>query len=345
MKALFVTNRYPPHGFGGYERAAESAVAWLRGRGHDVRVLTTNEGPSSDGVARELRWCWRDGEWVKPSRLQRRRVVRTDLAAVERHAEGCDVVAWWGMGGLPLAMLGAVSARTVGVVFDGWLTYGPEVDPGPPGFTPELVDTWLVISRAVLERARRDWPDLEAEILAPGVDAQVFPYADPRPWGWRLLYAGRIAEEKGVDVAVRALDELPEASLVVDGRGPLSVGGERVIVQESAPESLAGVYAEADCVVFPVVWPEPWGLVPLEAMSVGRPVIATGTGGSAEYLRDGVNALLVPPGDAGALAAAVRRLAGDPALRARLVVGGLETAARHSQRAFLTRLEAVLLGR
>jgi glycosyltransferase involved in cell wall biosynthesis len=334
MRALFVTNRYPPAGFGGYERAAASAVEWLRARGHDVRVLTTGDGG--------LRWFWRDGEWIRPGWRERRAIVRHDVALVREHAEGCDVVAWWAMGGLPLAVLGAVRTPSVGVVFDGWLVYGPKVDAGRSRFSPAQVDRWLVISHAVLSRARQEWPALEAEVLAPGVDPGAFPFVEAPPWGWRLLYAGRIAPEKGVDVAVRALDALPEASLVVDGRGSLDPH-PRVRVQESGPGELAGAYAEADCVLFPVVWPEPWGLVPLEAMSVGRPVVATGTGGSAEYLRDGENALLVAPGDADALAAAVRRLAGDPGLRARLVAGGRETAARHSQRAFLERLEAVLL--
>src|SRR3954469_6984064 len=343
MKALFVTNRFPPDGFGGYQRVTAGAVAWLRERGHDVEVLTTAGSPSGDGVRRELRWWWRDGEWRTPGRLARRRVVRADLAAVREHAAGRDVVAWWAMGGLPLSMMSEVSTRTVGIVHDGWLAYGPEVDMGPPGFTPALVDTWLVNSRAVLERARRDWPDFDAEVVPPGVDGREFPYAEGGPWGWRLLYAGRIAPEKGVDVAVAALDALPEASLVLAGRGDRPPEHPRLQVRECAPGELAGVYAAADCVLFPVVWPEPWGLVPLEAMSVGRPVIATGTGGSAEYLRDGENALLVPPGDAPALAAAVRRLAEDPDLRARLVEGGRETAARHPQRAFLVRLEAVLL--
>ena len=342
MRALFVTNRYPPDGFGGYERVAASAVGWLRGRGHEVRVLTTAGAPSSAGVARELEWWWRDGAWVRPGWRERRRIVRRDVAAVREHADGCDVVAWWAMGGLPLAVIGAVEARSVGVVHDGWLVYGPEVDAGPRGFDPGRVARWLVNSRAVLERAREAWPGLEAEVLSPGVDAEAFPARPARLWRWRLLCAGRIAPEKGVDVALRALDELPDASLRLAGRGEPVPAHPRVEVRESAPEEMGEVYAAADCVLFPVVWPEPWGLVPLEAMSVGRPVVATGTGGSAEYLRDGVNALLVPPGDAEALAAAVRRLAEDPALRERLVTGGRETAARHSQRAFLERLEAVL---
>src|SRR4051794_28410691 len=345
MKALFVTNRYPPDGFGGYERVVASAVAYLRDHGHEVAVLTTAGSPSGDGVHRELEWWWRDGEWVKPGRLARRRIVRRDTDAVRRHAEDCDIVVWWAMGGLPLSIMGAAERPSVGVVHDGWLVYGPEVDVGPPGFTPSLVDRWLVNSRAVLARAQQEWPDFDAEVVPPGVDSREFAYVDTEPWRWRLLYAGRIAPEKGVDVAVRALDALPEASLVLAGRGDAPPSHERLRVVESAPDEIAQVYADADCVLFPVVWPEPWGLVPLEAMSVGRPVVATGTGGSAEYLRDGVNALLVPPGDADALAAAVRRLAGDPGLRARLVVGGIETAARHTQRAFLERLEAVLLSR
>jgi glycosyltransferase involved in cell wall biosynthesis len=97
---------------------------------------------------------------------------------------------------------------------------------------------------------------------------------------------------------------------------------------------LPEAYDACDVVVFPVVWEEPWGLVPIEAMALGRPVVATGRGGSGEYLRDGDNALLFPAGDAVALAAAVQRLADEPALRARLREGGLATAPKHTEDVF-----------
>jgi glycosyltransferase involved in cell wall biosynthesis len=90
------------------------------------------------------------------------------------------------------------------------------------------------------------------------------------------------------------------------------------------------VYAAADVVLFPVRWEEPWGLVPLEAMGVGRPVVATARGGSGEYLRDGSNCVVVPAQDPGAVARAVTRLAGDPVLRDRLREGGFETARLHT---------------
>jgi glycosyltransferase involved in cell wall biosynthesis len=78
-------------------------------------------------------------------------------------------------------------------------------------------------------------------------------------------------------------------------------------------------------------------------MGLGRPVIATARGGSAEYLRDEVNALVVAHDDPRAVAAAVERLADDPGLRARLREGGLATAAEHTAEAFHARVEAALL--
>lgn len=94
------------------------------------------------------------------------------------------------------------------------------------------------------------------------------------------------------------------------------------------------MYRDADAVVFPVEWPEPWGLVPLEAMALGRPVLATGRGGSGEYLVDGVNSLLFRAGEPAALAGALRTLAGDEQLRERLRRAGYETATRHTEEAF-----------
>ena len=172
-------------------------------------------------------------------------------------------------------------------------------------------------------------------------------------WQGRALYAGRIDPRKGIDVAVRALAHLPDqVSLTIDGSGDPAHGDElRTLATETgaaarvhfactAREDLVDMYAAADVVVFPVKWPEPWGLVPLEAMAVGRPVIATGTGGSAEYLRDGENCLLVPTDDPEALARAIARVGDDHDLRAGLRAGGLATAARFTEASFHAELES-----
>jgi glycosyltransferase involved in cell wall biosynthesis len=103
------------------------------------------------------------------------------------------------------------------------------------------------------------------------------------------------------------------------------------------------VYAQADALLFPVQWDEPWGLVPIEAMAVGRPVIASGTGGSAEYLQHERNCLIYTPRDSpGALAAAVSRLAGDEPLRRRLCENGRATAARFTETLYNEAIERAL---
>ena len=158
--------------------------------------------------------------------------------------------------------------------------------------------------------------------------------------------------EKGIDIAVAGLAELPpEATLTIAGAGDdlyaaelrrqaASLGvQERVVFAGPAPpERLPSLYAEADVVLFPIRWEEPWGLVPLEAMGIGRPVVATARGGAVTYLRDEENALLIPSEHPRALAAAVRRLAGDEPLRAKLRAGGARTASEHSASAYEQRV-------
>ena len=160
-----------------------------------------------------------------------------------------------------------------------------------------------------------------------------------RPWSWKLGYFGRFDPRKGTETLLRGFALLPEeSSLVMYGRGgegererlrsiAESLGvGERVSFGILDSSELGEAYRALDCVVFPSEWPEPFGLVPLEAMECRVPVVATGAGGSADFTIDGVNAVLFPAGDPVGLAEAVRRLANDPALRTRLVETGRCTA-------------------
>jgi glycogen synthase len=181
-------------------------------------------------------------------------------------------------------------------------------------------------------------------VVWSGIDERDFPVASGpagagRPWGWRLLGVGRLDERKGIDVALRALARLPQhATLRWMGQGAateeqrlgsladeLGVGAR--VTWGSAPRAeLRAAYAEADAFIFPSTWGEPFGLVPIEAMACGVPVIGSGTGGSSEFLLDGVTALVTGPGDDAALAGAVHRVAEDASLRARLVDGGFRAA-------------------
>lgn len=264
-----------------------------------------------------------------------------------------------------LAALARRDLPLVYVVCDDWPTYAHKIDPwmrlfagrprlarfvegrtGVPTSLPDLgaTGTFCFISQTTRRRceAHAPWTFPDAAVTYNGIDHREFPVAievPDRPWRWRLVNAGRLDERKGLATAVRALVDLPsEATLTLlppagdPGIAPLrrvadaSGVGDRLRVIESTRDELRAHYLDADVCVFPTEWEEPFGLVPLEAMACATPVVATGSGGSGEYLHDGGNCLRVTPGDAAGLAAAVRRLAEDVDLRRRLVGAGLRTA-------------------
>lgn len=167
------------------------------------------------------------------------------------------------------------------------------------------------------------------------------PIADPL----RLLYAGRVERRKGVHVAIAVLGALRDAGIrarlrIVGWREPeyerdLRAQAERLGVLERVDwtdhlphEAMPDVYRGADVLLFPSIWREPFGLSPLEAMATGCLVVATGSGGSGEYLRDGENALLARVNDERATGQAVLRLAAESRLVAALRRGGRRTVDR-----------------
>lgn len=294
-----------------------------------------------------------------------------------------DVVAWWSMGGLTLTLLESVRRRglpAVAFVHDEWLDYGRWVDPWLSAvYGPRRGRLAPLAERVARIPASLNFADaatyvfvsdftrrytlsvgigaLRTAVAHSGIHADYLDPVPERQWSWRLLYVGRLDPRKGVDVAVEALAHLPpEARLELVGgwdrneetrlrelAAKFCVADQVRFAGQLDRHELLDAYAAADAVLFPVRWSEPWGLVPLEAMARGRPVVATGRGGSAEYLRDEQNCLLVEADDPAALAAAVGRLAADPALRARLRDGGLATAPLHTEQVFNEAVEHAVM--
>lgn len=251
-------------------------------------------------------------------------------------------------------------------ISDDWLTYGQELDAWSslfadrpalgrlvrplarvPTVVPDLGRTgrFLFNSEVMLERSERSgpWSYPDRAVVYVALDTLRYPIrsaVDGRRWTGRMLYAGRMDPRKGIETAVRALTELDDMVLEVRGTGDATYGsrlravaeeigvGDRLQIEAPLHDGLADRYEAADVVVFPSEWVEPFGLVPVEAMACGTPVVATGVGGSAEYLEDDVNCLLFAPGDSASLAAAVSRLRSDADLRRRLVAQGKATARR-----------------
>jgi glycosyltransferase involved in cell wall biosynthesis len=138
----------------------------------------------------------------------------------------------------------------------------------------------------------------------------------------RVVFAGRIVTSKGIATLIRAAREV-DGEFVVCGDGwqlpAMRKLARRLGVQDRIdfkgwldPDGLAQEMAEASVVVVPSLWPEPFGIVGIEAFAAGRPVVASATGGIGDWLDDGVSGLSVAPGDAPALARALSELLDDP---------------------------------
>jgi glycosyltransferase involved in cell wall biosynthesis len=130
-----------------------------------------------------------------------------------------------------------------------------------------------------------------------------------------LLCVCRLEPQKGVDVAIRALEGIPDAHLVVLGEGPQRAELERladgrVHLLGRVPD-VAAWLRRADLLVHPVRW-EGFGLALLEAMLASLPVVGTQVSSIPEIVVDGETGLLVPPDDPEALAAAVNRVLAEP---------------------------------
>lgn len=165
------------------------------------------------------------------------------------------------------------------------------------GFDPKLMDTVPLFTRAVSE--------------APRYDDDGY-----------ILYFGRLVPEKGIEVLLKAMQEMPGVPCKIVGTGPaethLHIMGDRMPnvtfegYQNGRP--LWELVRGARAVVVPSLWPEVFGLVAIEAMACGKPVIASRIGALSEIVADAQTGFLVEPADVHGLRRAIARLAEDPVL-------------------------------
>ncbi|NEY35116.1 glycosyltransferase [Streptomyces sp. PRKS01-65] len=205
----------------------------------------------------------------------------------------------------------------------------------------------------VMELADMGVPTRQVSVVPCGVDAGHFrPGAGtggtpPRRLRHRLLACGRLVPRKGYDQAVRALAHIPGTELVLAGGPPgdaigadpearrlLRIAEETGVADRVRllgavdPHDMPALIRSADLVLCTPVY-EPFGIVPLEAMACGVPVLATDVGGHRDSVADGVTGRLVPPQDPGAIAEAARALLADEGLRRRYGTAGRERVLAH----------------
>ncbi len=196
-------------------------------------------------------------------------------------------------------------------------------------------------------------PTDRIHVIHNGVDASRFRDGKPseeirlnghRDAGKTVLFVGRLVKEKGVSTLLEAFEDMSsngtDARLVIAGDGPMreSLAGEAVRLGLDGnvefkgfvdDATLVSLYKTSDVLVVPSLY-EPFGMVALEGMAAGTPVVVSDVGGLSEVVEDGVTGLKVPPGDHKPLSNAIARMLRDQGLAAKLK----ENAHRLAKRKF-----------
>lgn len=259
---------------------------------------------------------------------------------------------------LCIAVLLASNTTTIGTFH---ATYkGPRFIPGKPfdGYNfgrplttlilkrwARILDGRIAVSKIALDFAARYFP-AEYKIIPNGIDLEHFtPDVSPVPefcdGKLNILFVGRLEKRKGFRYLLNAYrqvkEQLPNCRLIVVGPGTqLRRKYEKQVADEAIAdvvfvgfvsyEDLPKYYRTADVFCAPATHSESFGIVLLEAMSVGKPILASEIDGYAGIMKDGAEGLLVPPRDDQALARALLGLLKDKALRDAMGRRGRETA-------------------
>jgi glycosyltransferase involved in cell wall biosynthesis len=358
MRLALLIGAFPPGPFGGAEIQAEE---WARrlARRHEVTVITRRLPVDRPLDER------RDGYRIVSVPVARLPLVRTwrDRAAVTRVISGLDprpdlvlcfqtFVSGW---------IGVHLQHRFGIPAVVWVRGEDEIRLARWRTRLTSPAVWRA-ARGVLVQSDEMRAALLAE-LDPGTRAAVEPKLVVVPNGIemprggiapargdRALVVGRLRPIKGVDLAIAAV-AAAGGRLTVAGDGP-----ERARLEEAARArgldarflgavrraTLDTLYREAACLVLASRFGEGLPNVVLEAMAHGCPVIATRVTGVTTLVEDGVNGLVVPPGNVPALTDAILRLAREPGLATRLGAGARATAGCYAWSTVTPRLEEVI---
>ncbi len=348
---------------GGVQVHVRQLASELRGRGHHVLVVAPGAvlGPASADavpvrlVGRSLRVpyngtvapiAFSPGSW---------RRVRSAM-----HAFGPDIVHVHEPFTPSTSMLTTLAAGApVVATFHAYLDRSRLMELAGPVLRQvhRRIDAGIAVSEAAAAFVRRVIRG-PVEIVPNGVDVTAFARerrpADGLPEDRKILWVNRLDPQKGFGVMIAAFErlasELEDVSLVVAGDGRdrtefdmLSPAVRRRVVRLGAVphDTLPRYHAACDVFVSPALGQESFGIVLVEAMAAGLPVVASDIPGYREVVRDGVEGLLVHPNDPTALAGAVSRVLADPTLATALAEAGRVRAESYSWDVVVPQVEAV----
>ena len=357
LRIGLVSAGYPPRPLAGIARFISELAPALAALGHDVRVFTRATGHPTveweDGV-----WVHRIDDrhsGLVPGAFDYiddfatgvvREIQRIQpwlpLDCVYGGAWDVETLGVLRATDIPTTIMLATPGREV-AQHAGWMT-DPALAPGLQalfelerelfGAAHHVHGISHAVVRTIDELYGTPFAEVPVTVAPIGVgDRHTHELRDPQG-APTVLFVGRLEQRKGIDVFLQAVAEVaplhPSALFQVVGADPAGLGeqwqvghagdelADRVVfLGEVDDERLHHLYASAHIVVLPSRY-ESFGLVVVEAMMHGAAVLSTDIGGIAEVARHGIDAVLVPPADAPALASALNTLLDDSATRARL---------------------------
>lgn len=373
MKVLVVSGIWPPD-VGGPASHAPEVAGFLHGRGHEVEVVTTAAAAPAPR-AYSVRWVPRHLPMgirhARGALLVRGRAARADVV----YTTGMFGRSWLGSRlartpyvlkltadpaherarrrGLSAGTLeefqadeGGLRVRALRAARDAELRGAAHIF-CPSAYLRELVVAWGIDSERV-EVLPNPLPDL------PQLRGRDEARRELGLGGPTLVFAGRLTAQKSLDLALEALALNPDVSLVLAGDGnerealerraaELGLDGRVRFLGAQPRERVLELFRAGDALLLSSSW-ENFPHTVVESLAVGTPVVATAAGGVVEVVEDGRNGLLVPPGDAEALAAAIGRFFQDARLRESLRKAAAPSVARFAAKPIYERLEQVLAG-
>ena len=215
------------------------------------------------------------------------------------------------------------------------------------------VDTFIPVSHAVARRSDLVDHGIEHEVIPNFVPDRIMRDSDPAhpalaelPDGPFWLYAGALSRHKGVHVLLDAYRGLSGAPpLVVIGRqsdeAPHELPANTTLLADLPHAAVMAAWRRATLGIVPSLFPDPCPTVVLEAMAAGVPVVGSRHGGMPDLVVDGKTGLLVDPGNARALRAALQRIIDDEPQRVRMARAAARRAPQFKAASVVPRIEAI----
>jgi glycosyltransferase involved in cell wall biosynthesis len=294
----------PPSGYGGIEQVVAQLSDGLVAAGHDVTLLASGGSTSTATVLNVF-------EEPPSGALGSTCHELIHVLAGYRHRDAFDVI--HDHSGFIGAALGSLldGPPVVHTLHGPWV---PEVEV----LHRALGNALHRVAISEDQRMRAPHGVTVGHVVHNGISLTEHPFR-PEPDADRYLaFVGRASAEKGPEVAVRVagilgrrlkmavkINEVAEQHYWDQYVAPLLDGVDVEVVRNGTKQDAIDIMSGAEATLFPIAWPEPFGLVMVESMAVGTPVIAYAAGASVEVIDSGRTGMLVEPGDLAAFASAV----------------------------------------